>query len=48
MSVTAFSTVKKPEQFIIDMRSAEEKEMIRQNQKAQTFKLSLDVYQDRA
>ena len=48
MKVKTFSNVETPDQFIIDMRSKEEKEMMRLSQSRSTFKLNTEVYQDRA
>ena len=40
--------MKKSEQFVIDMRSKEEKEMIRLNEPAHTYKLTPEIYEERA
>ena len=47
-SCTKWQMVSKPEQFILDMRTTEEKEMIRLNEPAQTYKLTPEIYEERA
>ena len=46
--MTSFQTVKKPDQFIIDLRTDEEKELCRKNQPMQTYKLKPEIYEERA